>query len=73
MRPQVGEKVVLKGVPVGFVDDLPRSDQLAIKAAIGTMVLLLDYDDDGRAEVEFTEADGTIHSLFLDPKYITRP
>ena len=73
MRPKVGEKVVLLGVPPGFVDDLPRSDQLAITAAIGTMVLLLDYDDDGRAEVEFIEADGAIHSIFVDPKYIVDP
>jgi hypothetical protein len=72
-RPQAGEQVILKGVPPGFVDDLPTSDQRAIKEAIGTLVLLLNYDDDGRAEVEFTDAEGIIHSIFVDPNYITPP
>jgi hypothetical protein len=71
MRPKPGDRVVLNGLPPNWLDDLPKSDQLAIASVIGTEVLLLDYDEDGRAELEFTDDAGIIHSIFVDPKYIT--
>jgi hypothetical protein len=69
-KPKAGEKVVLKGLPPRFLDNLPKSDQIAIAKVIGTAILLLDYDEDGRAELEFTDAKGIIHFIYVDPKYI---
>jgi hypothetical protein len=62
--------VVLNGVPPELPEGLPKSDQVAIAEAIGTIVLLLEYDDDGRVELEFTDKEGTIHAIFIDPKFI---
>jgi hypothetical protein len=70
MKPKAGDRVILNGLPPKFLDDLPKSDQVAVANAIGTAVLLLAYDEDGRAELEFADSAGTIHSIFVDPKYI---
>jgi hypothetical protein len=69
-RPKPGEKVMLKALPLGFIDDLPEEDQLAISARIGRPVMLMGYDRDGRAELEFVAQDDSIHTLYVDPKFI---
>ena len=69
-KPKPADRVILNGLPPKWLDDLPKSDQLAIARVIGTEVLLLEYDEDGRAELEFTDDAGAIHSIFVDPKYI---
>jgi len=46
-----GRKVILTGLPPGFLDDLPEEDQRAISAVVGKAVKLLGYDQDGRAEL----------------------
>ena len=67
MKSKAGDLVLLKTLPPGFVDDLPRSEQVAILNAVGSAVLLLGYDDDGRAELQFADATtGFIHSIFVD-------
>jgi hypothetical protein len=71
VKPKPGDKVILKGLPPNWLDDLPKSDQRAITRVIGTTILLLDYDEDGRAELEFTDAKGIIHAIYVDPKYIS--
>ena len=68
-RPEVGDMVMLKGVPPGFVDDLPGSDQIAIGKAVGTAVVLLGYDEDGRGELEFMDEEGVIHTIFVQSDY----
>jgi hypothetical protein len=37
---------------------------------VGKPVFLRQYEKDGRAELEFTDQDGVIHLIYLDPKYI---
>ena len=70
MRPPTGSMVVLRELPPGLIDGLPRDDQIAISDAVGKEVLLTEHDEDGRAEVEFTDAHGVIHSVYVDPSYL---
>jgi len=65
-----GQKVILNALPAGFVDDLPEEDQRAISAAVGTAILLVGFDDIGRAELEFQEQDGTHHKIFVAREFI---
>jgi hypothetical protein len=69
-RPKPGDRVILKECPAGLLDDLPAADQQAISTIIGKPVQLNEYDVDGRAELEFTDADGVIHFLFVRPEFI---
>ena len=69
-RPEPGTNVVLKSVPPGFLDSLPQRDQRAIAAIVGQAVRLVDYDDVGRAELEFTDKEGTIHYIYVKPEYL---
>jgi hypothetical protein len=68
--PKPGEKVILKSLPPGFTDDLPEEDQRAISAVVGKPIVLKKYERDGRAELEFTDGDETIHLIYVDPKFI---
>jgi len=63
-------KVVLNGLPPGFLDDLPEEDQKAISAVIGTAIQFSGYDDDGRAELRFVATNGTFHTIYVDRQYI---
>ena len=72
MRPDPGVMVVLTAIPRGMLDDLPEEDQQAIKEIVGKPVLLNEYDDAGRAELEFKDRNGDFHFIFVDPKYLER-
>lgn len=69
-KPQPGDMVLLTGVPPGLLDGLPSEDQQAITDVIGRPVLLTAYDDIGRAELEFVDAAGIIHYLYVDASVI---
>ena len=66
MEPKPGELVVLVELPQGFLDDLPLEDQHAINEVVGKPILLKEYDDIGRAELAFTERDGTLHYIYVE-------
>ncbi len=68
--PKPGGKVVLKELPPGLLDGLPEEDQKAISAIVGVPIRLSGYDDDGRVELEFVEANGTGHSIYVDRRYV---
>ena len=78
-RPQIGETVVLVKLPPGLIDGLPDEDQRAIIAIVGKPVLLLDWDELGRAELHFddpfdlrTDGSSHTHSIWVAPEFIAR-
>ena len=70
-RPKPGDTVVLKEIPRGLVDCLPFKDQRAIADILGKPVRLCEYDDDGRAVLEFSGRDGEVHFVFVRPDSIS--
>ena len=70
MKPNPGDMVVLTAIPQGFLDDLPEEDQQAIREIVGKPVLLNEYDDAGRAELEFRDYEGQLHYLYVAPEFI---
>ena len=76
-RPKPGETVVLTTVPPGLLDGLPQEDQNAINAILGKPVLLVGYDEDGRAELSFddpfdvrTDVSSHTHNIWVPPASI---
>jgi hypothetical protein len=69
-NPKPGESVVLLEIPPGLVDGLPSEDQEAIVEAVGKPVRLNDYDEIGRAELEFTDRNGVFHRISVRPQFI---
>jgi hypothetical protein len=65
-----GDSVVLREVPSGLLGGLPEEDQRAICEIVGKPVLLNQYDYEGRAELEFTDSDGTTHFIYVSPDLI---
>jgi hypothetical protein len=65
-----GAAVVLTEMPPGLLDGLPEDDQAAISEIAGKRICLVGYDDDGRAELEFKDHEGTIHFIYVSPEFI---
>jgi len=78
-KPGPGEMVELTSIPPGLLDGLPAEDQRAIVAIVGKPVLLVEYDEHGRAELHFDDPfDGRVgnyshtHSIWVAPQFIER-
>jgi len=69
-KPKPGDTVVLTEIPHGLVDDLPQADQQAVSEVVGKPIALNGYDDDGRAELQFTDDNGVIHFIYVKPDFI---
>jgi hypothetical protein len=69
-HPKPGTRVVLAKEPPDLLYGLPVNERNAISEIIGKPVLLVDYDADGRAELEFTDRNKTLHFIYVDPIYI---
>lgn len=69
-KPKPGESVVLLSVPPDLLKDLPPEDRRAIREVVGKAIVLNEYDDDGRAELEFKDAHGAIHFIYVRPEFI---
>lgn len=70
-KPQPGNMVVLRELPPGLLDDLCEEDGNAMTEIVGKPILLVEYDDKGRAELEFTDRAGVIHFIYVGPEFIT--
>ena len=69
-KPVPGETVVLTKIPPGLLDDLPIEDRNAISEVVGKPIALNEYDEDGRAELEFRDSDGIKHFVWVNPRFI---
>jgi hypothetical protein len=69
-HPRPGDSVVLKEVPLGLLEGLPKEDQRAIIAIVGKPIRLNEYSDDGNAELQFTDSGGGIHFIYVRPDFI---
>jgi hypothetical protein len=72
MKPKPGDRVRLIQLPPGLLDDLPLEDQQAINEAVGQPVQLNEYDNDGRAELQFKDRNGTLHFIYVKPEFIKK-
>ena len=65
-----GELVILiSGIP-DLISGLPVEDRNAIVDAAKRPILLVGYDDDGRAELSFTDASGNEHFIYVKPSQV---
>ena len=69
-RTPKADKVVLTSAPPELLAGLPAEDQAAVTAIVGKPVALVGYDEDGRAELQFTDDRGVIHFLFVAPSLL---
>jgi hypothetical protein len=69
-NPLPGDTVVLGELPQGLLDGLSEEDQQAISEIVGKPIRLIDYDNDGRAELEFTDRSGAIHFIYVSEQAI---
>ena len=70
---KLAKLAVLKELPPGLIDGLPLGDQKAIKEVVGEPISFAGYDEDGRVELEFTDKQGVIHFIYVQPKFVEYP
>jgi hypothetical protein len=62
-----GDKVLFKQAPETLLHGLLQEDQNAIKAQEGRPLEIIGFDKYGHAEMEFTAADGGMHTIWVEP------
>jgi hypothetical protein len=72
MKPKAGDLVVLAEIPAGFLDNLPAEDRQAIREVVGKPILLTEYDERGKAQLEFIDRKGVIHFVYVSPSLIRK-
>ena len=60
---------MLTRVPPRLLEDLPLEDQQAISEVVGKPVQLNEYDEFGRAELEFKDSSGNFHFIYVSPEF----
>jgi hypothetical protein len=69
--PKLGDLVKLKLVPPGVLEDLPMADRKAILKASASPMRLIEYDEVGRAGLQFTDGNGIVHIIYVNPDLLT--
>ena len=69
-KPMPGEQVVLLCAPAELLSGLPMDEQKAVSDAVGKQMLLVDCNEDGKALLRFTDLDGGIHFVNVQPALI---
>lgn len=70
--PKPGDLVRVIETPVGLLDGLPIDVLEAITVALGAPLQLNEYDEYGRAELQFRDRKGTIHFIWVEPQFIVQ-
>jgi hypothetical protein len=63
---QVGVSVRLCEAPASLLNGLPLEDQRAIRDQVGKVMVLVDFDRLGLAELEFDDATGVLHTIWIE-------
>jgi hypothetical protein len=69
-KPLPGGSVFIRETPPGLFSGLSEDDQRAVFAILNEPIRLNAYDDEGRAELEFTDSQGMIHFLYVSQDLI---
>lgn len=60
-----GDVVTVESIPESLVRGLPQSDQRAINDCLGRSFKISGFNDQGEAEIEFTEAEDEFHTIWI--------
>jgi hypothetical protein len=67
-----GDTVKLLDIPLGLLLGRTESEQNALREAIGNRHLVQSYNQHGKIELEFYDARGIPHTIFINPACVTR-
>jgi hypothetical protein len=66
---KLGERVFLKIAPEELLLGLPDEDRVAILAIVGKPLEVTGYESD-RVEIEFVDAEGDDHTIWVKPSLL---
>ena len=61
-----GDEVTIKRIPESLVRGLPHTDQQAINDCLGKSFKISGFNDQGEAEIEFTDAEDVFHTIWIE-------
>jgi hypothetical protein len=62
-----GNSVAIRKIPQELISGLPNEDQAAILACLDRIFSISDFDAYGHVEIEFTDAEGVLHTIWIRP------
>jgi len=65
-----GDAVILMALPQGFIDDMDLEDRQALSEVIGSQAVFKEFDEIGRAKLQFTSRDGHLHFIWVEREFI---
>lgn len=68
----VGDDVVIVTTPEQLLEGLPDEDQTAILAQVGQTLKVSGFDEYGYAEIEFVDAKGIAHTIWIEPRCLLK-
>ncbi len=68
-RSKTAKTAALKSIPAELLEGLTTKDQEAIQAIVGQSVKLVGVGH-GKAQLEFVDAEGDNHSIWVEPSYL---
>ena len=68
----VGDLVIVCEIPTSLLAGLPAEDQDAISAQRGQKLAIVDFDKSGAAELEFTDVEDVIHTIWIKPVFLEK-
>jgi len=66
---QPGDRVILTTAPASLLHGLPKEDQNAIRLIVGQPIILAGFSY-GQAELEFKDAHGDDHTIWVETALI---
>ena len=67
-----GDTVKLLTLPLEMFLGLPESEQKILRAEIGKKHLIQGSGGQGKIKLEFYDAHGSLHAIFINPSCVTR-
>lgn len=68
----IGDRVRILTIPASLPAGLPIEDQLAIKAQLGKLLVVESIREAGELELEFFDADGNPHTIWLEGRCVEK-
>jgi len=63
---RLGDEVTVKRIPESLVRGLPDSDTHAINNCLGQSFKIAGFNDQGEAEIEFTDGENEFHTIWIE-------
>lgn len=64
---EIGDRIVVRGIPHELIHDIPEEDVEAIKSQTGKTLVISGFNEYGYVELDFVDSVNTMHTIWIEP------